>query len=275
MTAEQSQCNLTLERDDFSTPKDSVLSWHFEDSELNNDAQIQIARLDAEKQALKITTPVAVLTNIPLSKRKKRIRSERPNIAFKCNYCDGGASDECVGFNGVCSDVIIRNNIEIEHRTWCNSDTCDCLLYLEGEITREELDSRMQDSGYVCYESQMLREWKAMAGIVQNGERKGQPMHLSQVQTNSLDPNIEENERYIFAVFLVDSSYDGDDTDEGFVTTRSEYKLKLSPAETHQMLFWKYHANSNHPDIAAWKSGLHRYLSGCASSPNIERYCDA
>ena len=55
-----------------------------------------------------------------------------------------------------------------------------------GQITRQDLEDVLANGDLVCYESQMLREWKAMAGIVQNGDRKGQPMHLSGVQTNSL-----------------------------------------------------------------------------------------
>lgn len=55
-----------------------------------------------------------------------------------------------------------------------------------GQITWQDLEDVLANGDLVCYESQMLREWKAMAGIVQNGDRKGQPMHLSGVQTNSL-----------------------------------------------------------------------------------------
>lgn len=250
----------------FQYPEGFRVFLAFKDSKLNDEIQAQLTSMDTEKEATNKKAPVSK-PNINLFKKHKRIRSEKPNIAFKCNYCDGGASNKCVGFNGVCSDKIIKNNIEVEHRTWCCSKNSGCLSYLEGKITRRDLDALMNDNGYVCYESQMLREWKAMAGIVQNGERLGQPMHLNHVQENSLcilttrDPDKEENERYIFAVFLVDSSYNGDDTDEGFVTTRSEYKLKLSPKEAHQMLFWKYHANNKQPDVSAWSSGLHRYLT--------------
>jgi len=91
-------------------------------------------------------------------------------------------------------------------------------------------------------------------------------MKLNQVQTNSLcvlttrDPGSIENERYIFAVFLVDESYEGDNCDEGYVTTSSKYKIKLSPKEAHSMLLWNYHANENQPEITVWSSGLHRYF---------------
>lgn len=190
----------------------------------------------------------------------------RANIAFKCNFCDGGHSDEQVGFNGVCSDDVIRNNIELEKRKWCSSDDCACGQYLKGYITRSELEEVCNNGGFVCYESQMLRDWKALAGIVQTGEKKGEPMKLNKVQNNSLcvlttrDPSSTERERYIFGVFLIDETYEGDNQDEGYVTTKSKYRIKLSPKEAHKMLFWNYHANDNQPEVALWSSGLHRYF---------------
>lgn len=117
------------------------------------------------------------------------------------------------------------------------------------------------------WETYMVEQiWKAMAGIVQHGENKGKPMKLNQVQTNSLcvlttrDPRSKEEDRYIFAVFLVDDSYEGDGRDEGYVSTTSEYKIKLTPTEARSLLFWNYHANDNHPEVAVWSSGLHRYF---------------
>jgi hypothetical protein len=196
-----------------------------------------------------------------------KVRADRPNIAFKCNYCDGGKSSSSIGFNGVCSEKIIRYNIDVEQRTWCCSEDCPCYNYLLGYITREELDAQLEDGGFVCYESQMLRDWKAMAGVVQRGERKGQPMRLSNVQANSLcilttrGPDSSEDERFIFAVFLVDETHEGDEREEGYVTTQSKFKLPLTPSEAKKMPFWRYHANENQPEKEAWSSGLHRYLT--------------
>lgn len=190
----------------------------------------------------------------------------RANIAFKCNFCDGGQSSKQIGFYGVCSDAIIYNNIVLERRTWCNSEDCPCLHYFNKEISRDELDSKCKNDGFVCYESQMLRDWKALASIVQRGENKHKPMKLNQVQENSLCilttryPQSTEKERYIFAVFLVDETYQGDGQDEGYVSTNSEYKIKLSPSEAHRLLFWNYNRNENKPAVAAWNSGLHRYF---------------
>lgn len=221
-------------------------------------AKIQIIeqkKLEQQKQIAQNKTEVT-----------KKLKHKRANIAFKCNYCDGGKSGAQIGFDGVCSDEMIYNNIEIQNRTWCNSNDCACLQYLNHEITRKELDDICNNDGFVCYESQMLRDWKALAGIVQNGERKGEPMKLHHVQRNSLcvlttrTPDMEESKRFIFAVFLVDETYEGDGKEEGYVSTGSKYKIKLAPQEASKLLFWNYHANGNKAETPAWSSGLHRYF---------------
>ena len=198
--------------------------------------------------------------------KRKRKKIPRENIVFKCNFCDGGRTKENVGYISVCSDEVIYNNICIENKTWCSSEDSPCFQYFNNEITREELDSYCEDDGFVCYESQMLRDWKAYAGVVQTGERKGEPMKLQKVQHNSLcvlttrNPQMIEDDRYIFAVFLVDETYVGDKQEEGYVATRSKYKIKLSPKQAEKMLFWKYYKNSKQPEKPKWGSGLHRYF---------------
>lgn len=154
---------------------------------------------------------------------------------YQCFYISsklglrGSKSDKEIGFNGVCSDKIIKNNIEVEKRTWCSSEKSDCLSYLRGEISRLELDNIHSSGGYVYYESQMLREWKAMAGIVQKAERAGQPMRLNKVQNNSLCvlttrlPDFNETDRFIFGVFLVDENYEGDNGQISTVFIPLEY----------------------------------------------------
>ncbi|VDN47260.1 conserved protein of unknown function [Petrocella atlantisensis] len=226
----------------------------------------EIENIEAIEKEIKIKEADIKRNNEIKEKPKGYKKLARANIAFKCNFCDGGKSDKQVGFDGVCSDSIIHNNIEVEHRTWCSSENSACLDYYKGEISREELDAKCNDGGFVCYESQMLREWKALAGIVQNGDRKGEPMKLHQVQNNSLcvlttrNPETTERERFIFAVFLVDDTYEGDNMDEGYVSTTSKYKLKLSPVEAEKMLFWNYHFNGSKPEMPVWSSGLHRYF---------------
>ena len=222
------------------------------DSELQEAVVKEIK--SAEEAKIEALQQLPVVNQTTITQKRKKSRVERPNIAFKCNYCDGGKSSDSIGFNGLCSEKIIRYNIDTEKRTWCCSKECPCFNYLCGDLTRDDLEAQLDDGGFVCYESQMLRDWKAMAGVVQHGERKGQPMRLMNVSTNSLcilttrEPDSTEAERIIFAVFLIDDTYDGDDHDEGFVSTQSKYKISLSEQEAKKMLFWRYHANENKPE---------------------------
>lgn len=236
------------------------------DSALQSIVTEENQKADQEKAELLAKKASMLQVSAPVHK-KKTVRAARPNIAFKCNYCDGGKSSSSIGFNGLCSEKIIRYNINVEKRTWCCSDDCACYHHLYGDVTRDELELELEHGGFVCYESQMLRDWKAMAGIVQNGDRKGQPMRLKNVQPNSLcilttrEPYSTEAERMIFAVFLIDDTYDGDEREEGYVSTQSKFKLSLSQHEAEKMPFWRYHANDNNPEKEAWSSGLHRYLT--------------
>ena len=201
---------------------------------------------------------------------KRRKAVERSNIAFKCNYCDGGKTAYRIGFHGICSDPILRYNIITAQHVWCSDCDSHCKQYLDGDISRTELESMMEgDGGFdsVCYESHMLRDWMASAGVVQNGADRGKPRRLMKVQKNSLavlttrEPNLPESSRYIFAVFLVGESYEGDHRDAGYVTTRSDWKIELMPKEARKMKFWTYYANRKDKDVIAFSSGLFRYLT--------------
>lgn len=231
----------------------------------------QIAKKIRHKEENEQRIAKALAENRNFHNSKKR--NDRPHIAFKCNYCDGGKSDAQVGFAGACTDATIANNIFTQKRALCANAESPCAQYARKEITREELDACFaDDESYVCYESQMLRNWKAYAGVYQSGMKKGKPMKLKPVQTNGLcilttrDTASEEADRYIFGVFLVDDSYEGSETNEGYVSTKSKYKLKLSPQEAHQMLFWRYYANPKSPCKAHWGSMLYRKIDDTVSA---------
>ena len=187
--------------------------------------------------------------------------AEGSNIAVKCNFCDGGSSDECVGFRDVCSDECIRYNIEHAKHVWCSTDS-QCRKYYDGKITRKEIDMV-----FSCYESKMLVDWKCYAGVIRNGYDSGRPMKLLNVKKDRLavlttrDPDTNDRARYIFAVFLIDEYFEGDGKDEGYVQCHSKWHIELKPDEAHQMLFWNYYVNQNAPERIVFGSGLHRYLS--------------
>lgn len=249
----------------FPTAFDSFLST--DDPALLTEIREQKAIADAKKQNMITATVYSnPPTTIQPDKKKMPRPVERSNVAFKCNFCDGGSSDTCVGFKGICSDAVICYNIETAKHVWCSSDS-PCKMYLDGEITRSELENR-----FVCYESTMLVDWKASAGVVQNGVDKGKPMKLLRVQNNSLCvlttrlPRSTDDTRFIFAVFLVDESYEGDGREEGYVTNHSKWRIELTPDEAGKMLFWNYYANKNAPEKIVFGSGLHRYLDDIQSA---------
>ncbi|MBK5252426.1 MAG: hypothetical protein JJE29_07325 [Peptostreptococcaceae bacterium] len=144
-------------------------------------------------------------------------------------------------------------------------------------MTREELDAAGNTDEYVCYESQMLRVWRAYAGIVQIGKKKGTPMTLKNVRSNSLAllttrlPNAKDKERFIFAAFLVKDNYEGDGMEEGYVEADEKYRIQLSLEEAKILKFWDYYFNPNKPERTVFGSGLHRYLTDVQAAQILSR----
>lgn len=234
-------------------------------------------RIKEEKAAMAIKSKAA---SVRRSKNTTTKTSDRNNIAFKCTYCDGGTNEEIVGFKGICSDDTINYNINAAKHVWCCSSECQCYKYLNGKITREELNDFYKEDSFVCYESQMLKFWRAYAGVTQNGLNKGKPMTLRNVSTNSLAflttrlPHAKDKDRFIFAVFLVDENYDGDNREEGYVGANPKYRIQLSLDEARKLKFWDYYFNSTKPERIIFGSGLHRYLTDVQSAQVLKRICE-
>lgn len=206
------------------------------------------------------------------------------NIAFKCNYCDGGNNKGVVGFKGVCSDDTIKYNIKVAKHIWCKQPENKCYKHLQGEISREEIcefyeTTKSEFSKSVCYESQMLEIWNAGAGITQTGDEKGKPMTLRNVKANSLAllttklPYAKDADRFIFAVFLIDENYEGDNTDEGYVGANPKYRIQLSLDESKKLRFWDYYFNPNKPEKIIFGSGLHRYVTDIQAAQVLKNIC--
>ncbi|MFA9398795.1 MAG: hypothetical protein ACERKV_11095 [Clostridiaceae bacterium] len=206
--------------------------------------------------------------------------NDKNNIAFKCNYCDGGNSKETVGYKGICSDETIKYNISVAKHVWCSDPESKCNQYLKGNITREELSAICENDGFICYESQMLRLWRAYAGISRHGEKKGKPMKLKNVKINSLAflttrlPSAKDKDRFIFAVFLIDENYEGDNKEEGYVASNSKYRIQLSLDEAEKLKFWDYYFNQNNPQRIVFGSGLHRYLTDVQAAQILKKICE-
>ena len=187
------------------------------------------------------------------------------NIAIKCNYCDGGKDANHIGFSGVCSDRIIKYNIDVEHRVWCSNDRCPCFQYYNRRITRNRLNEIMSTpSDFVCYESTMLSDWMTQAGLTEEGQTKrfGSTLHAGAacVFTTRL-PDMDECDRFIFGIFIIDELFYGDNNRAGYVKCNTDYHIELTPDESKRLKFWNYYRNKNTPEKEQWGTGLYRFIS--------------
>ncbi|HCH28653.1 MAG TPA: hypothetical protein DEW35_04010 [Ruminococcaceae bacterium] len=252
------------------------------DEKMQKDILQIIAHIKSEekiKNAEKEKNIIAEKTKVLTKRNVKRKPYERKNIAFKCNYCNGGSSSKKIGFCGACSDEIIAHNIKTNKYYWCSNKNSPCNKYFNSKISRDELNAYIKD-GFVCYESQMLKNWCAYAGENLSGENAGKPKKLNHVQINSLSilttrlPDTEEKERLIFAVYLVDEAYEGDNRDSGYVTTSSKFKIELTTEEAKHIKFWKYYYNQSSPNHIQWGTGLFRYLNNEQSARILKDIAD-
>lgn len=62
-------------------------------------------------------------------------------------------------------------------------------------------------------------------------------------------------------MFLVSSSYSGDDQTEGLLTADPVWRIELKPGQAERILFWNYYFNARKPGRIVFGSGLHRYLT--------------
>ena len=199
----------------------------------------------------------------PRAGRGKKANNRR-NIAFKINYCDGGQTPDHIGFTGICSDELIEYNVKKEKYPDCSHSDGPCYQYLNIHRDRKKIDALMhsEEDNLICYESQVLRSWKASAGENADGKtRKIRSAHLNTlgVLTTRL-PAKKENERLIFGLFIVDDLFEGSNSTSGYVASESDYRISLSLEEAEQMKFWDYYLKDGNKRSAKWGSGLFRYI---------------
>ena len=205
-------------------------------------------------------SPPACMAQAPKPRKHK-------NIIFKCNYCDGGASKTNIGFNGVCSQRNIHNNVIKRKYTYCSSERSACAGYISGVYTYDDLRKMMESESMLCYESVALRDWQMDMGWDLTTP-EGTPRKLPDyVQRNSLcilttrEPEAPENKRMVFAVFLVKEFYEGNTVNEaGCVIAHDDYRIALTLDEARKTLLWNYYNNQNNPTKPRWGSGLTRSM---------------
>ena len=186
------------------------------------------------------------------------------NIAFKCNYCDGGFENNNMGFYGICSDDMMKYNIiKVKHSMCCDSK---CLDYLFGKINKSTLQE-YYDNEKLCYECRLFQDWKFGAGFKYDKiEKRYIPKTLAAATEGYLavltsrSSYSSEEARKIVGVFFIDEVHKGDKEEPGYVASHSKYRMYLNYMEAREMPFWKYYKNVNNPEKIAWSYGLQRYL---------------
>lgn len=195
-------------------------------------------------------------------------------IAFKLNYCNGGSNRECIGFQGICSESVMRYNVNTAKRGWCAHENNFCKQYLQRKISREELERRwlVEDSGF-CNESVTLSEkyysWYAEAGWNSDDTPRRIPNknlagHLCVLTT--VRPNMPDSSRFVFAIFVIRDIFDGGDYRADYVEADNYWRLEFRPSEVNQMNFWDIY-----PGEPPWRQGLFRYFDDATAVKFLER----
>lgn len=112
----------------------------------------------------------------------------------------------------------------------------------------------------------VFTEWKAFAGVVKSGAKKGQPNRPIRLKHNSAclittrAKGMPEKDRRILGVYMVKEHFTGKQCKDGYVPAHSKYRLQLSEQESKNMLFWNYYVNEKYPHNMTWNSGNYRYF---------------
>lgn len=186
------------------------------------------------------------------------------NVAFKCNYCNGGLENNGMEFYGICSENIMKYNIiNAKYRMCCDSK---CLEYLVGKISRSSLQ-KYYENDKLCYECRLFKNWKFGVGFKYDKiEKRYIPKTLAKATEGYLAvmtsryPESSEKARKIIGVFFIDEVHRGDMEEPGYVASHSKYRMCLNKEEARKMPFWKYYKNENNPEKIAWSYGLQRNL---------------
>lgn len=237
------------------------------DDEIQADVEKRLDELEEDKVTRLRDAQMKLDKNEEDSGKKRAPKKvAKPNIAIKCNYCDGGMEKNDTGFYGVCSDKNLNYNIEKRKYAWCIREDGPCRSYHDRKITRQQLEDMYEKDGFCCYESKMLREWEAFAGMHFSNGKNGKVVKFKGISSNSLAVlttrmNLKnEAERVIFAVFLVKDHYEGDAENQGRVSADSEYRIKLTLEEAKQLRFWDFYFCEGNDTRPFWGTGLHRYM---------------
>lgn len=195
------------------------------------------------------------------------------NMAFKVNYCNGRTDPDDkrhFGFRGLCSPGVIEYNIKKRNAHWCSNPACGCRQFFDGVISYEELQELAGSEDGMCMESRLLRTWTAYAEYSHAGETwEARTIRNTEVGSlavlTTVRPQMDERNRKIFAAFLIDDVFEGDEEYCGEVTAHPTYRIELTLGEANTLNFWDFYENENTTE-ARWGHGVFRYLyDSCAA----------
>ncbi len=112
----------------------------------------------------------------------------------------------------------------------------------------------------------VFEDWQVFVGEIKSGAKKGQPRKLARMNPKSAclitkrTADMEEEDRYILGAFLVESTFDGREADDGYIKAHPEHRIRLTKEESEKMLFWNYYKNRKFPKRMTWNSGKQRYF---------------
>ena len=180
-------------------------------------------------------------------------------IAFKLNYCDGGRDEDHVGFRGICTPNVMKENIKAG-RPWCSNDDCDCKKSISRKNFRRKCD-------FPCGESATLINWEARSEsgcIAQNPSG-----HLCVLTTRK--PAALEEERFVFAMFIAhDIFYWENEFGKKFSSVPAEeyFRLEFRLHEAEQIKFWDI--SPKPPKKLTWGQNWFRYFDDATAVKFLE-----
>lgn len=218
-------------------------------------------------QAIKIGRSLENLDSLRSATPKGQAsrEEERTNVAFKCCYCDGGMRENGLGFAGVCSKKNIEYNIRVRNYRFC-AESSACRDYLEGVIDYRELCKMYARGGSPCSDAKVLRDWEMYAEMPGDSARyeakRSARYGGSLAILTTRQPGDEEEDRYIFAVYLI-GGYEAaaDNPKGGLIYASPDFTLMLTPWEAKATKFWNYYRNTKPDRDEEWGTGLFRCLS--------------
>lgn len=209
------------------------------------------------------------------SRRKRAAKSSAGNsYAIKCNFCDGGANENRIGFAGLCSDAVREANAKRSKAIWCGNEQNPCHMYVKGFLSKDELVScyktdRIKNGtlGF-CNEVKILSEWRVGAGSnTREGVRQGTRRTFPDAKPDNLcvlttrDPfHSTEADRFIFGAFIIGKIEEGTDYTEGYLYAAPGLTIEFNEKEAHQLQYYKYKQWDKNKQLL-WGTGLHRTIT--------------